>query len=106
MTNEEMQSTMQFILEQQAQFSVNIQQLEEAMGSLGESVIKLEASVSIIGEKVEKLAESHESLQRLVGAIAVAQATTETNLAKTDERLNALITIVERHISEHHNGKS
>ncbi len=97
MTDEEMQSTMQFILEQQAQFSVNIQQL-------GESVIKLEASVAIIGEKVEKLAESHESLQRLVGAIAVAQATTETNLRKTDERLNALITIVERHISEHHNG--
>jgi hypothetical protein len=98
MTNEEMQSTMQFILEQQAQFSVNIQQL-------GESVIRLEASVALLGEKVEKLTESHESLHRLVGAIAVAQATTEVNLTKTDARLNALITIVERHISEHHNGK-
>ena len=30
MTNEEMQKLMQFILEQQAQFAVNIQKLEEA----------------------------------------------------------------------------
>jgi hypothetical protein len=99
MTSEEMQSTMHFILEQQAQFSVNI-------GKLGESVIKLEAAVALLGEKVDKLAESHESLRRFVGAIAVAQATTETNLARTDERLNNLITIVERYISERRNGQS
>jgi len=96
MTSEEMQSTMQFILEQQAQFSVNIGKLGETVGRLTDQVIKLEASVAAIGEKVDKLTESHESLRRFVGAIAVAQATTETNLARTDERLNNLITIVER----------
>ena len=99
MTNEEMQSTVQFILEQQAQFSVNMQRL-------GESVTKLEASVALLVVKVDELTESHESLRRFVGAIAVAQANTEVNLARTDERLNNLITIVERYISERRNGNS
>ena len=106
MTNEEMQSTVQFILEQQAQFSVNLQ-------GLGESVIKLEASVALLVEKVDVLTQSQESLRRFVGAIAVAQATTETNLtrteanlARTDENLNSLIVMVERYLSERRNGKS
>lgn len=113
MTNEEMQSTVQFILEQQAQFSVNLQQLGGHVGSLSESVIKLEASVALLGEKVDKLTESQESLRRFVGAIAVAQANTEVNLtrteanlARTDENLNALIMMVERYLSERRNGNS
>ncbi|HEY0543933.1 MAG TPA: hypothetical protein VGC91_00945 [Pyrinomonadaceae bacterium] len=99
MTNEEMQSTVQFILEQQAQFSVNMQRL-------GENVIKLEGSVAALGEKVDKLAEEQESLRRLVGAIAVAQANTEANLARTEANLNALIVVVERYVSERRNGQS
>lgn len=99
MTNEEMQSTMQFIVEHQAQFSVGMQRLEENVEKLGDSALK-------INETVEKLGEKVDSLRRFVGQIAVAQATTETNLARTDERLNNLITIVERYISEHRNGSS
>jgi chromosome segregation ATPase len=98
MTNEEMQSTIHFILEQQAQFSVN-------MEKLGDNVTRLESSVAVIAEKLDKLVEEQESLRRFVGAIAVAQATTETNLAKTNERLNTLIVVVERYISERHNGQ-
>lgn len=75
---------MQFILEQQAQFSINLQ---------------------LLGEKIDKLADAQESLRKFVGAVAVAQANTEVNLARTDERLNSLITIVERYISERRNGE-
>ena len=106
MTFEEMQTTMQFILEQQAQFSVNIQNLTENMQNLT--------------KKVDKLVDDHESLRRIVGAIAVAQANTEanlarteknvarleSNLARTDENLNALILTVEKYLGDRHNGQS
>jgi septal ring factor EnvC (AmiA/AmiB activator) len=112
MTNEEMQSTMHFILEQQAQFAVNIQKLEE-------SLQKLEESHAQFAVNLRRLEESQESLTRLVGEIAKAQARTEVNLARTeanlartdanlartDERLNNLITVFERYLSNHQNGK-
>jgi len=106
MTNEEMQSTMQFILAQQAQFSVNQQLLQENFVRLEENVNRLGERVDRLAERVDKLAESEESLHRLVGAIAVAQATTETKFSHTDKRLNDLITVVERYISERRNGNS
>lgn len=106
MTNEEMQSTIHFILEQQAQFSVNLQRLEGNVDGLAESVIKLEASVAMIGDTVDKLAESQESLRRFVGAIAVAQANTEVNIARTEANLNALILVVEKYLSDRQNGQS
>lgn len=99
MTNEEMQRTMQFIVEQQAQFAANLQKLEEAQLRSEDRFIRLEESVS-------KLGESQESLHGLVGAIAIAQATTEVNLQETDRRLNNLITVFERYLGEHRNGNS
>ncbi len=104
MTNEEMQTTIQFILAQQAQFSVNQQLLQENFARLEENFVRLEENDNRLSERLDKLAESQESLHRLVGAIAVAQATTEANLSRTDKRLNDLINVVERYISERRNG--
>lgn len=106
MTNEEMQSTIHFILQQQAQFSVNQQLMQENFVRLEETVNRLSERVDKLAERMDKLAESQESLHRLVGAIAVAQATTEANLSQTDKRLNDLIAVVERYISERRNGNS
>ena len=106
MTNEEMQSTMQFILEQQAQFAANIQKLQEE---------HLRAE-----ERFARIEDSLERTANLVTAIAHAQAQTEVNLARTDERLNNLestqaqtderlnnlISVFERYIQENRNGKS
>jgi septal ring factor EnvC (AmiA/AmiB activator) len=106
MTNEEMQSTMHFIIEQQAQFAVNLQKLEE-------SLQKLEESHAQFAVNLHRLEESQESLTRLVGEIAKAQARTEANLARTDDnlartddRLNNLITVFERYLSNHRNGNT
>lgn len=106
MTNEEMQSTIQFIVEQQAQFMVNLQHLQEQMVRVEGSLEKLGESLEKLSESQEKFGESLESLHRLVGTVLEAQATTEVNLARTDERLNNLINVVERYISDHRNGHS
>lgn len=106
MNNDEMHSTMQFIVEQQAQFAANIQKLQEEQLRADERFARLEDSI--------------ERTVNLVTAIAHAQAQTEVNLARTDERLNNLvsaqaqtderlnnlITMFERHLQENHNGTS
>ncbi|HEU4598071.1 MAG TPA: hypothetical protein VFS10_23285 [Pyrinomonadaceae bacterium] len=78
MTNEQMERTMQFILEQQAQ---------------------LTATVGRLSEKVDRTADSVNAL------LAIAEIH-EQEMRQTDGRLNALINTVERHISEGRNGKS
>jgi uncharacterized protein YoxC len=81
MTGEEMQAAIQFILEQQAQFSVN-------MASLQESQAQTDKTVQALAVQVEGIARQQAHMNEVVAVIADAQQ-------HTDERLNALIGIVE-----------
>ncbi len=107
-----MQKTMQFIIEQQAQFVENFHRIENSIRALEESQTKSDARISrlegaIVGivnvlDRVtiaqERTDAQMKELTIKVDAIAQAQA-------QTDERLNALINTVERYISEGRNGK-
>jgi hypothetical protein len=106
MTNEEIEKTMQFILEQQAQFASNFQKMEEARLRDATRITRLEDSFQLLVQ----LAESHdERLVTLTEAqirsneqiVAVNEQIAAINgrTAETDERLNALIAVVERYIS-------
>ena len=106
MIDEEMQKTMQFILEQQAQSSVKIDALvvaqdrSEKKWERTESGIRTLLAIAEIHEReISKLGETTETLSREI--LNVSETT-----RNTDERLNALINIVERDISERRNGKS
>ena len=91
MTNEEMQRAMDFIVEQQAQSTAKIDALAEAQTRNTEAIGALLS-----------IAEIHErEIQANTQQILSLGETTRT----TDERLNALINIVERQISEGRNGK-
>jgi two-component sensor histidine kinase len=96
---------MQFILEQQAQFLADMQQLKEAQalneqrfGHLSNVMLALAEAQTRSEDRIASLAESQERL-------AESQQRTEGKLAETDERLNSLITVVERYIIERRNGK-
>lgn len=56
MTNEEFEQTKGFILEQQAQFAVDIQQLIESQSALQAAQVKTEQVVMQTGEIVARLA--------------------------------------------------
>lgn len=99
MTNEEIEKTMQFILEQQAQFTTNFQKIEESRLRDTNRVTQLEESFRLLVQ----LAQSHD--ERLV-SLAEAQIRTSEQLAETDERLNTLIAVVERYISKGQNDSS
>ena len=106
MTEEEMQKKMEFILEQQAHFAVNIDVLRENVGLLAaaqkhtdETVANLARMQTHMNEVVAVMAEAQQRMFE-------AQERTDRKLAETDDRLNTLINVVERHISEGHNGRS
>ena len=114
MTNEEMERTLQFFIDQQAQFAADIQQSRELISSFQEIIIKLQnqlsrltdSTLTIVG-MMGRLAEVQEKTEELlratdmkVGEVAQAQMHSEAKILETDERLNAFIDVVERYISD------
>lgn len=112
MTSEEMQKAIEFILNHQAQLTATVGQLSEKVDQLSGTVDQLSGTVGQLSgtvgrlsEKVDRTADSVNALlaiaeihEREITAVGEAQS-------RTDERLNALITTVERYISEGRNGK-
>ena len=110
--DEENQRTMKFILEQQAQFTADMQQMREAQaeadekwerrwGRTEEGIRALLSIAEIHEGEIKSLAETQAAQAE---AQAAAQARTDKQMAETDERLNALVNVVERIISERRNG--
>jgi chromosome segregation ATPase len=102
MTNEEIQKTMEFILEQQAQFVVNIQRLQEERLRDNPRLTRLEESFQLLVQlaqttdtRLDTLESNMSTLETNMAALAAAQT-------HTDERLSALIDIVR----EGRNGRS
>ena len=98
MTGEEMQRTMAFIVEQQAQASASNAQTQSTMARLTERLDRLTERTDRNAEGITALLAIAEMHEREITENREAQA-------RTDERLNALINTVERYISERQNGK-
>ncbi|HYY56811.1 MAG TPA: hypothetical protein VE842_05720 [Pyrinomonadaceae bacterium] len=111
MTNDEMQNTIQFILDQQAQVTINIDKLAEKVDKLAEKADKLAEAQVAYERRTTRLEESFQMLVRLAANVdgrldilTEAQSRTGEQLAETDKRLNVLIETVERYISGGRNG--
>ena len=97
MTNEEMQRAMDFMVQQQAQTSGKIDALADAQTRNTEGIRALLA----LAEMHERELQSHtEQIQLHTQQILSLGETTKA----TDERLNALINVVERQMSNGRNG--
>jgi prefoldin subunit 5 len=95
MTDEDRQRTMDFILEQQAQFSINVDLLRQRVDTLTTNVeglreaqARTDATVAQLANQVQIIARQQEHMNEVVAVIADAQQ-------HTDERLNVLIDIVQ-----------
>ena len=95
MNNEEIQKTMEFILEQQAQFVANIQKLQEERMRDDSRLRRLEESFQLLVQLAQSTDTRLDTLETNMATLAEAQA-------HTDERLSALIDIVR----EGRNGKA
>ena len=87
MTNEEFERKMSFIVEQQAQFTADIQQLQETQAQTDKVVSRLAnatlAGFNNVNVKMDALVDSQ---------------------IRTDETLRNLIAVVDRYFSEGRNG--
>jgi FtsZ-binding cell division protein ZapB len=113
MTWEEMEGTMAFIVEQQAQINVTIDRLSEKVNRNSDGISALLAMAEIqaseirdLTESTRGLTESTSDLRESTQALAERRRESDERGRRTDERLDALINIVERHVSEGRNGKS
>jgi hypothetical protein len=94
MNNEEMERKMAFIVEQQAQFASDIQQLREVQGQTEQLVARL-ASVTLEGFK---------NVNEKLNALVDSQIKLTDAQSRTDETLRNLISVVDRYFSEGRNG--
>jgi hypothetical protein len=111
MNNEQFERRMEFIVEQQAQFTVDIQALKETQA----------VEAKLWREKYNVLTDALATVVGMVGKLAANQDRTDAKLAElakrtderlielaerqseTDERLNIFVNVVERYLSG--NGK-
>ncbi|MFN0112864.1 MAG: hypothetical protein ACKVZH_28725 [Blastocatellia bacterium] len=102
MTQEQMENAMNFIVEQQARFSVDMDLLKEKHEQRMKEIATLQ---SVHHELIEQLTEASLKTFKAIAELNNAQKLTDKQMATTDKRLNILINVVENHISNH-NGNS
>jgi chromosome segregation ATPase len=99
--SDEMQRNMNFIVQQQAQFAADMQQLRETQARSEHKWERTEGGI----RSLLAIAEIHQQeFAELQQVQAKAQARTDAKLAETGERVDALVNTVERLISERRNG--
>ena len=91
--NEQTQRNIDFIIKQQAQFAADMQQLRESQSRSEQRWERTEESV----RSLHAIAQIHE---REITALGESQAHTDRQMAETDERINALLNVVERLVSD------
>jgi prefoldin subunit 5 len=105
MTPEEMQRTMEFLLAQQARFDTRLEKLFESHERLERSVMELRESVEGLRESFGELRESHVTLtSSMLRVVGLVEGLAKAQKA-TDERLNVLINVVEKHITGPDHGR-
>ena len=101
MTNEEMQRTMEFILNQQAQITANIQKLQESQAKGEDRVTQIE---SLLARFAAATVKRFEYTDAKINALIDAQMITAENIKKTDEAVKNLTAVVDRYFRERNGG--
>jgi len=107
--DEKIQRQMDFIVEQQAQFSVDIEKIQQSIGTLESVVTRLaNASLNRLEENEKKIAlliDAQLRTEQKIEKLTDSQQKLSELQQTTDERLNAVIFMFEKFISRE-NGNS
>jgi hypothetical protein len=101
MSSDKIERQMAFIIEQQARFEENIARQEKQSRENTVNIAKLADVILSLTNVVQRHDEALDRVDRQIAELAKESAERGKEL---DARLNALIDVVERHISKH-NGK-
>ena len=92
MNDEERQRMMDFILQQQAQFAVGMQRLEEADARASLRLDRLERTVVLMARQFRR---ERKDLRERIVALVDAQVRTEEITRRNSEAINALTKVVD-----------
>ena len=95
MGNEELERRMAFIVEQQAKFASDIQQLREAQTQTDQVVAQ---TGEIVAQLANVMLEGFKDVNAKINALVDSQI-------RTDENLRNLVAVVDRYFSEGRNGE-
>lgn len=104
MTNEEMQTAVVFMVNQQAQTAVKLDRLTEGVDALA---VKVDGLVEIQNRAEQRWERTEAGIRSLLAIAEMHEkemVTLTENGRATDDRLNALINVVERQIRNGRNG--
>ena len=96
MTNEEFEKKMEFIVEQQAQFATDIQQLREAQAQLQAAQAQTER---VVARLANVTLEGFKDVNAKIDALVDSQIRLTEAQSRTDENLRNLIAVVDRYFS-------
>ena len=93
----------EFILQMQAQFEANLGKIEANLGRLEANVAQLTTNTLRCESNIDKLRDSQATLTaamvRMTEIMQESQQQADVRFTRLDERLNTLITVVERHVT-------
>lgn len=95
MSNEEVERRMAFIVEQQAQFTSDIQQLREVQGQ----------TENVVGRLANATLEGFKDTNLKIDALVDSQIKLTDAQSRTDQTFPNLISVVDRYFREGRNGK-
>jgi chromosome segregation ATPase len=95
MTNEEMQKTMEFILEHQAQFAVNIQRLQEERSRDHPRLARLEESFHRLEESFQTLVLLAQTSDSRLDTLESSAVTNQQRVTRLEESFQLLVQIAQ-----------
>ena len=101
MTNEDFEKTKEFILQQQAQFTSDMQQLREAQAKTDQVVTQ---TVEIVGRLANATLEGFKDVNAKIDVLVDSQINLSEAQSRTHEDLTNLIAVVDRYFTEGRNG--
>jgi hypothetical protein len=102
MNNEEFERKMAFIVEQQAQFASDIQQMREVQEQLQVTQAQTE---NVVARLAHATLEGFKDVNVKIDSLVDSQIRLTESQSHTDENLRNLIVVVDRYFSEGRNGK-
>jgi VCBS repeat-containing protein len=110
MSNEHYEKRMEFIVEHQAQFSIDIQQLRESQAELQAAQVRTEQVVVQSGEIVARLAnvtlEGFKDVNAKIDALVDSQIRTDEKINALTDNIQNLTAIVNRYFTEGRDGNN
>ena len=109
MSPEEMQRTMQFLLNQEARFDAQLAQLSGKVDRMADGLVGLTGLLARLGDRVDQLAAAQEENARQLLAsreqLEKADSDLREYIQTVESHLDLVIEMFERHLREDHGSK-